>query len=386
MKLKTQGLRLFLFCFLSINFSLFSQVNVQFNSLNEYMFSTKEAMNLTVIYSGTKSVEVNFNGRISRPDEGTVVEFKSEPYVLNPGSNFITPMTVSIRDINYFNKDIAEIELKTGTYPSGNYSVCIWTTCTSPDCNGSGSGAGNTEQPVCTQIHIENPTPLILSYPEDDTEIEETRPIYTWIPPAPVAGSSGLNYMMTLVEIMDGQSKSDALSINRPLIEIEGLTSPMLMHPSDLPELEEGKSYAWQVQAFVGQTYFARSEQWKFKVKKEIVKRDTVMYAEMTGRIDAGAYKVSEDGYLYFIYNDPKPNYTLNIKVVDTKLKAISSKVEQMVYNKELSKDENTTKVDFLGQGKFRINIAELNLKAGYYYVQLVNSANEVLLLKFIVE
>ncbi len=274
--------------------SITSQVIINFNSINEYMFKTKEALNFTAINSSLKPVEVNFYGKITNQDGESIVEFKTEPFLLNPGSNFITPMTVSIRDVNYYINDIAEIEEKTGTYPSGNYFVCVWTNCATPDCNGSGSEIGRTEQPVCVKIHIENPTPLLLSYPEDNSEILETRPIYTWIPPGPIASSANLNYSFNLVQINDGQTKQDALALNRPLIKLDGLGSPMLVHSYDLPALEEGKSYAWQIVAFVGKSYFASSEQWKFRVKKDTINFKLIpknlSYIEITGQTGNAMY------------------------------------------------------------------------------------------------
>ena len=70
------------------------------------MFKTKEALNFTAINSSLKPVEVNFYGKITNQDGESIVEFKTEPFLLNPGSNFITPMTVSIREVNYYINDI----------------------------------------------------------------------------------------------------------------------------------------------------------------------------------------------------------------------------------------------------------------------------------------
>lgn len=264
--MKIKILLTFLF---SLHFSLSAQFNIQFNAINEYAFNTREAINFTAINPGTKSFEVEFKGKILGSDGQLIVEFKTNSAMVNPGVNMFNPMNLGIREQQYFNQDISEIETKTGNYPSGNYTICIWSSCVVPDCNGAGQYAGSIETPVCAQIHIENPTPLLLAYPENESEIDEQRPLYTWIPPAPVAGSTSLNYTMTLVEILEGQSKADALALNRPLIEMQGIGNPLLMHPLDIDELEKGKTYAWQVEAFVGRTSIAKSEQWKFKIKKD---------------------------------------------------------------------------------------------------------------------
>lgn len=249
--------------------NLNAQITIQFTSVNEYMFFSKEALNFIAVNSGKQNVSSVFKGTITGQNSTLVAEFSTEPTLLQLGANVISPNSIAIKDIQYHNSDIAEIEQKTGTYPSGDYRICIWAVCALPDCGGIGAGAGATEQAECIQIHIENPTPLLLAYPENLSEIDQTRPLYSWIPPGPVASSASLNYSMTLVEMQQGQSRSDALALNRPIIQENGLTQQMLNHPLDLPALEEGKTYAWQVQAYVGQTFFAISEQWQFKVKKE---------------------------------------------------------------------------------------------------------------------
>jgi len=360
-----------------------AQVNIEFNAINEYVFNTREALNLIVVNNNTKAFPVMVQGKITDAVGQTVAEFKSSEVMLNIGSNIITPMNTSLSDVNYFNQDIAEIESRTGTYPSGNYHICVWLICVSQDCGGAGQNAASVEQVKCTQVHIENPTPLILATPENDSEIEETRPMFTWIPPSPVAGSANLNYSMILVEIMEGQNKSDALSINRPLIEMEGIAQPSLMFPSDLPELEKGKTYAWQVQAFVGKTPIAKSEQWKFKIKKEEKKKDSSMYAVVSRNMDAAAYRIAEDGFLYFVFNDSKPTVTLNYEIMKSNLELIKSSVLKINYDEKESREVSITDLEFIGFGKFKINVGALNLRPGYYYLHIISQDKEHFYLKF---
>jgi RNase P/RNase MRP subunit p29 len=309
-----------LFALLVIYTKTNGQITIQFNAINEYAFKTREALNFTAINPGTKSFEVEFRGKISSGDGQTVVEFKTNPAMINPGANMVSPVTVSLREQLYYNNDIAEIEGKTGTYPSGNYTICIWSACIVQDCNGAGQTTGSVETPECIRIHVENPTPLLLAYPENDSEIEETRPMFTWIPPAPVAGSASLNYTMTLVEVLEGQNKSDALTMNRPLVDMQGVANPMLMYPSDLPALEAGKTYAWQVEAFVGRTSIAKSEQWKFKIKKDTLDLKKIpkdqSYVEIAGQTGSSLfYAVGQLKLRHVVrLENGKINYTISDK------------------------------------------------------------------------
>lgn len=254
----------------------FSQIQIQFNNVNEYVFNTKQVLNLSVSNLNQKPLEVYFQGYIKDGISQRVVDFKTNAVILNIGTNIFSPMTLNFSELNYSNFDISEIEEKSGLYPYGNYVICVQAKCVTNDCSGVGSTGASLENIECINVNIENPTPLILTHPENESEIEETKPLYSWIPPSPVASSSNLNYTMRLVEILEGQSKADALSMNRPLIEMSGIERPTLMHPFDVPELEKGKWYAWQVEAFVGNTPIAKSEQWKFKVKKDSIDIDLI--------------------------------------------------------------------------------------------------------------
>lgn len=349
---------------------LFSQLSVQFSSINQYLFTTKEALNVVVINSGTKAIQVQFSGKISKYGHGTVVQFKTEPITLNVGANLITPTNLGFSEISYLDNDIMEIEHKTGSYPSGAYTICIWSACTSPDCDGLGPSAGAFEQPVCTNIQIENPSPLLLNYPHDNSEIEETRPIYTWIPPAPVASSAALNYTMTLVEIYEGQSKSDALAMNIPLIEWTNINQPALMHPSDLPALVEGRSYAWQVQAYVGQTFFAKSEQWKFKIKKVEKEKKIVGKQFVILKKDDNDIHLAEDT-LRLIYNENKKVGKINLIVADENGKEIYR------FEFDTKYGENVLLVDLLDP-KYSTNLQ--------YNISVLLAGKQEYLLRFLVK
>lgn len=366
------------YCFLIIFFSLFNvcnaQINLEFTSVNEYAFNTKEALNLIVTNGTTKPFNVIFNGRIKDASGQTVVEFKSHEATLNIGATIFSPQNISFSETQYYNTDIAEIEASSGSYPSGNYSICVWATCTTPDCNGTGSSTVSTVEPRCIQIHIENPTPLLLATPENESEIETTRPLYTWIPPSPVAGSASLNYTMILVELLEGQSKADALTQNRPLIELEGIGNPTLMHPSDIPELEKGKWYAWQVQAYVGKTPIAKSEQWKFKVKKKEKKDSTILIYELKQEMYNELYIVRSDSM--------KIKYTEQYFVGNDKSFTFSILGENNFALKNLKNDNSSLK-EGIGEYTLFLRYPGLNLKDGIYLLVIENLKKERWYLRF---
>ncbi len=346
----------------------FSQIQIQFNNVNEYVFNTKQVLNLSVSNLNQKPLEVYFQGYIKDGRSQRVVDFKTNAVVLNIGTNIFSPMTLNFSELNYFNFDISEIEEKSGLYPYGNYVICVQAKCVTNDCSGVGSSGASLENIECINVNIENPTPLILTHPENESEIEETKPLYSWIPPSPVASSSNLNYTMRLVEILEGQSKADALSMNRPLIELSGIERPSLMHPFDVPELEKGKWYAWQVEAFVGNTPIAKSEQWKFKVKKEEEKKEKPSYVILKTN-DYNIYNVRNSLNLTYIESYLPQTLNFNIYSIDGKL----------VYTD--SSKYSTER----GENSYELLINNLNLQKGVMYeLKVTNQKNEIYSLKFI--
>jgi hypothetical protein len=87
----------------------------------------------------------------------------------------------------------------------------------------------------------------------------------------------------------------------------------MLMHPADLPDLEPGKSYAWQVQAYIGQTFFAKSEQWKFKVKKKEDKKVVGKLVVILKPDDKDIH--SAEDTLRMVFNEPKKSGKINLVI-----------------------------------------------------------------------
>ncbi len=376
LKLKIRNSALMLFLISSCSF-LHAQVNIEFSAINEYAFNTRQALNLVIVNSNPKVFSVFIQGKITDGNGQMVVEFKSSEVLLSIGSTIVTPMNTSLSDINYHNQDIAEIENRTGTYPSGNYNICIWLNCVTQDCSGAGRDAAGMEQIKCTPVHIENPTPLILATPDNESEIEETRPLFSWIPPSPVAGSSNLNYTMILVEMMEGQNKADALNMNRPLIEMEGISNPALIFPSDLPELEKGKWYAWQVQAFVGKTPIAKSEQWKFKIKKKEEKKPLIKQAVfLKMKNEQYLHDLNEDSL--FIGINHIPNAIIQQGFITFTVMDYSGKIIQKI-NFEIEYDDQNSGYYLL---KIPIELIVPDQKGGEYLLQFKDLKDENCFLK----
>jgi len=122
----------------------------------------------------------------------------------------------------------------------------------------------------CETVVIEPVSPPQLVNPSDSEVVELPRPLFNWLPPAPVQLFSNLVYDFNLVEVQPLQTGADALQQNMPLHTQGNYSMNTLPYPPALPELDTGKIYAWQITARSGGAEVARSEVWTFRVKKPL--------------------------------------------------------------------------------------------------------------------
>lgn len=121
----------------------------------------------------------------------------------------------------------------------------------------------------CVNIDIEPLSPPQLIHPADTSTIETSYPGFNWMPPAPLAMFTQLQYEILVVEMRKGQNPYDAIQRNIPVYRQQFLSSPVLQYPSSYKALEPGKTYAWQVVARNGAMYTQKTDAWSFSVKKE---------------------------------------------------------------------------------------------------------------------
>lgn len=154
----------------------------------------------------------------------------------------------------------------------------------------------------CQQIEVEPLSPPILTTPENDSAITVATPNFTWVPPAPTAMFSSLNYDFQLSELYEGQSINDAIQKNLPLQQAQNIQQPFFTYPLQGRQLEKGKKYVWQVTAKDQQHFAARSEVWVFKMAdiKNVTVNSNNVYLLMDDRI-AGSADI-DAGMLYIKY------------------------------------------------------------------------------------
>jgi hypothetical protein len=235
-----------------------AQIVVQF--VPELQGRTTDGLLMARISNGfpeSKVVVMDIN--VTEKRSGKVVTISTAPFALLPGVNGIDRNAVSGASIRFAENNMARLLRQSGVFPEGEYEYCFQ--LYKYDKNNRGEFLGES----CFDYLVEPLTPLFLIEPYNKEKTCDKRPTFTWQPSLPVI--AGSQYRLTLSELKSNQVASEALVYNLPLINQSNILSPMLIFPPSAKELEEGKSYAWQVTVYKEGLIINRSEIWEFTIK-----------------------------------------------------------------------------------------------------------------------
>jgi hypothetical protein len=370
------------FSFFTLLFTLFcsisvGQVSLQLNPHTYPTFKSNDVWSMVVVNNKSESVQSRFEANILSQGK-LVVKLQSNTVSLVPGVSIFGPSNLQTSRIVYIDPSIGTSELRLGHLPSADYDYCVRIVCVeSPqEC----AIKLNSEMQIedCEQVASELNSPLILTIPDDEAEIEEKRPMFSWIPPMPIGGDPEIRYTVILVKMLKDQLPEEAINRNRILMKREGVSGVSLAYPAELNDLVEGESYAWKVEALMGNLVVARSEVWEFKIKKI----ETVKYVRLSPKPNSAMYKYKEDGTIYFTLTGNYQNNDFNMEILgiegSTKIKNIQKDIE--IREASLSESKHT------GFNTFKLSIQDEGLSNGVYQLKCTNTTGDIFSMNFIVE
>jgi hypothetical protein len=218
--------------------------------------TTDGLLQVRIVNSATESRQTRLRVTVTEQAGGRVLTLLTAPFQLMPGTNGLPPAIGRQTAISFGNNKTAAICRQSGVFPEGEYEYCFQLEDAGKD------GEPGDEQ--CFDYYLQPFAPLMLITPSDEEKICDKRPSLFWQPQLPAI--PGVAYRVTLVEVKPHQPKTEALNYNTPLINQMGIRTSMLFYPPHVPELQEGKTYAWQVTAYQQQMLLSNSEIWEFTV------------------------------------------------------------------------------------------------------------------------
>ena len=206
-------------------------------------------------------VEVKLLGRM----RGPVASSPSKPLDVPPGIQIYRARDVIDFGNLQIDPSVRALALQTGRIPDDDYQFCV--ALIDPDSRRSLIAGLACSTPVSI---LSAPGPQLIS-PSDGDSVG-VFPLFQWTPTMSVRQGS-IRYHIRISEVIQSQLPSQALAANLPYHEADVLTGTSYLYPLSARPLEEGKLYAWMVQAFdpvanvtVGSDE-GKSQIWTFRVK-----------------------------------------------------------------------------------------------------------------------
>ena len=247
----------------------------------------------------------------------------------------------------------ARLVNQTKNFPPGQYSFCF------RFLNSDKTAADDFEN--CFDADIQPLVPMTLVYPGDGDQICQKRPVLSWQPPIPF--HANMRFRLLLTEKKSGESVENLL-VNAPLVLLDNITSTTINYPSQYPDLQEGKTYCWQVIAYQEKIIMSRSEIWEFTVqcKENQTPLPNDSYRELKN-LQNGNYYIA-NRVLRFSFTNNYSLKHLNYSILD-----VSNGSKAM---------KNVPKVDILpGLNKIDVDLSDLDLEQGKHYILKVYPFNE---------
>ena len=256
-----------------------------------------------------------------------------------------------------------------GFLPVGKFTVCFTIVRYNNDI---------TEQMTeeCTTIDVEPVSPPLLIMPADSAKVEEVRPLFTWLPPAPYTLFNNLLYDWVLVEVQPLQTAAEAVQKNLPLFTQRNIAYTSLQYPFSMPALDTGKLYAWRVIAQSNLLPVATSETWSFRVQLpgDGVKTSTstLYYVKLQPQEDAAHALCT--GVLNYEYMNELNDTTVLVKLFDITHSR----------RKEISLNSDSYAVRF-GQNFMQLDLRQNRnmVNKNTYLFELTNARSEKWYVKF---
>jgi len=234
-----------------------------------------------------------------------VYEATTETIPLSQGLNLVDQFKIQIASQHFSEMELEPYVSSTGRLPTGQYSACVKVFQKQVEL-----------KTLCIEIRSDNYSPPMLIYPFNGQELSNTTPVLSWLAPVPNT-IDGIDYTVKLVEQHEGQTAQEALLRNPLRMQAQEVPLTSMPYPSDALLLEVGKTYAWQVEAFVGSTNIGRTEVWSFKVvevseqlKRQIRNQD---YVELTTQMASNPVAVIQKLNVKFVESGSRSKFGIAV-------------------------------------------------------------------------
>lgn len=203
---------------------------------------------------------------------------------------------------------------------------------------------------------------LLISIHDKDT-IDHKYPVFNWYYTPEPEGRDIIKYNFILVELKKNQSAESGVTVNQPLLRINGVQGFQLTYPYDAPELEYNKRYGWQLQKTRNNVVVEKSEAWEFILYRTV--EVPMKYAVLNTDYSATTYEVNGQGFFFKLNSRYKMDGALNFKIVNERHQVVKTQLgedQKLVEQEELEKTGRNyyyLKTSSLSSGTYTLEVKD---------------------------
>lgn len=354
----------------------FSNLNAQIQAsvvsiqLMPYNITPEALMAATINNMSGTELQVQTVSKLYNVNNELVVTVKSSPFTLKQGLNSHVIGDRKVASVDYSMSNQSEYIKTTHALPSGAYKICVELIQMK---------TFEILDEFCDEVESDFNQYLYLVFPSDKDTVETSSPFLVWSHSEPFnILTQGEYYRMVVSEIKGPQSAEEAIDINTPLMAKSYLTSHNLQYPYDAKELIEGGHYAWQVQKLANGIVTNKTEAWEFYMHKTPEEK-IVKYVSLKKVLD-GSYYFAGKNKIFFKFNEEYSSGKVECKIYNSKRELILPKT----HNESFKTAPANYKEN--GYNRYEIDLNELDIKKGFYTLEVRNEKNDLFLLTFYVQ
>jgi hypothetical protein len=304
-------------CFLFLLFTVpvFGQLSFQF--IPEVYGRNIDGLFSCRIFDPGQKITAFLNITVTERKGGIVCIIKTPEFTIFPGMNSLPLSVARGSAIQFSSNKIGHITGLSRLFPEGDYDYCFEVNFVHSD---------NPPSEQCFPYTLAPFSVMNLIDPYNLDKVCNKRPLFTWEPLLP--GIAGSYYQLVLTEIKQGQTATEALNYNLPIINQSNIISPILPYPSIAADLVPKIKYAWQVTAYKDQTVLNRTEIWQFTVdcQDSVKKIPDDGYRDIEDLLKGDFYIAT--GYIKFALVNPYQAQNLKYEILP--ISDIKKKVKQL--------------------------------------------------------
>ena len=319
----------------------------------------------------SSNVTVYLQAQLMDAANEPLITVKTNPFLLHNGLNVSANMNFSIGSVDYANTSVTNYIRSASILPTGKYNYCVKVIIV----------GGNAEEgdEYCDEIASDLNSYLYLVTPEDKDTVSTLYPLLVWNHSDPFSLlGPGEYYRMVVVALSPDQTAEEGITVNTPIYMKSNLEENQVQYPIDAPALEPGKHYGWEVQLVSNDVVTNKTEAWEF-IEAITTKPKDLKYAVVKTSVDGGFY-IAVNNRIFFKFDESyATSAVVECIIYDEKMEPVKSRTQ------DASKDDNSVALKRQGYNQYEIDLDNMNVKSGFYLLQLKNGKGETFKLKFLV-